>query len=147
VTTDGTMSRIETNKAIIDRYFEAYNTKNCEIFDEIIAPEYVDHGQSAYMGSPGKGVAGAKRDLKYSLDKLDDLNYVVEAMIASEAYPDLVGAYWKGSLIPKAIYSDTKQTTNRTISYRGVSIYRIQNGKIIETWHVFDGLPLKLLSA
>jgi len=70
------------------------------------------------MGSPGMGVAGAKRDLKYSLDKLDDLNYVVEAMIASEAYPDLVGAYWKGSLIPKAIYSDAKQT-NKTISYRG----------------------------
>jgi predicted ester cyclase len=67
-------------------------------------------------------------------------------MIASEAYPDLVGAYWKGSLTPKAIYSDTNQT-NKIISYRGVSIYRIQNGKIIETWHVFDGLPLKLLSA
>ena len=134
------------NKAVIQRYFEAYNTKNGEIFDEIIAPDYIDHGQSAYMGSPGIGVAGAKRDLEYSLDKLDDLNYVVEAMIASEAYPDLVGAYWKGSLIPMAIYSDTKQT-NKTISYRGVSIYRIQNEKIIETWHVFDGLPLKLLSA
>jgi predicted ester cyclase len=140
------MSQIEMNKAVIQRYFEAYNTKNGEIFDEIIAPDYIDHGQSAYMGSPGLGVVGAKRDLKYSLDKLDDLNYVVEAMIASEAYPDLVGAYWKGSLIPKAIYSDTKQT-DKTISYRGVSIYRIQNGKIIETWHVFDGLPLKLLSA
>ena len=139
------MSQIEMNKAVIQRYFEAYNTKNGEIFDEIIDRDYIDHGQSAYMGSPGTGVAGAKRDLKYSLDKLDDLNYVVEAMIASEAYPDLVGAYWKGSLIPKAIYSDTKQT-NKIISYRGVSIYRIQNGKIIETWHVFDGLPLKLLS-
>jgi predicted ester cyclase len=140
------MSQIEMNKAVIQRYFEAYNTKNGEIFDEIIDPDYIDHGQSAYMGSPGTGVEGAKRDLKYSLDKLDDLNYVVEALIASEAYPDLVGAYWKGSLIPKATYSDTKQT-NRTISYRGVSIYRIQNGKIIETWHVFDGLPQKLLSA
>jgi predicted ester cyclase len=140
------MSQIEMNKAVIQRYFEAYNNKDEAIFDEIIAPEYVDHGQSAYMGSPGIGVAGAKRDLKYSLDKLDDLNYVVEAMIASEAYPDLVGAYWKGSLTPKAIHSDTKQT-NKIISYRGVSIYRIQNGKIIETWHVFDGLPLKLLSA
>ena len=144
--TNDTVSQIETNKAIINRYFEAYNTKNDAIFDEIIDPKYVDHGQSAYMGSPGIGVAGAKRDLKYSLDKLDDLNYVVEAMIASEAYPDLVGAYWKGSLTPKAIYSETKQT-NKIISYRGVSIYRIQNGKIIETWHVFDGLPLKLLSA
>jgi hypothetical protein len=31
-----------------------------------------------------------KNDLKNSLDKLDDLNYVVEAMIASPGYPDLV---------------------------------------------------------
>ena len=54
------------------------------------------------MGSPGIGVAGAKNDLKNLLDKLDEFNYVVEEMIASEAYPDFVGAYWKGTLTPKA---------------------------------------------
>jgi hypothetical protein len=87
------MSQIEMNKAIIQRYFDAYNNKNETIFDEIISPDYIDHGQSAYMGSPGRGIAGAKNDLKYSLDRLDDLNYVVEEMIASPAYPDLVGAH------------------------------------------------------
>jgi predicted ester cyclase len=95
------------------------------------------------MGSPGRGIAGAKNDLKYSLDKLDDLNYVVEAMIASEVYSDLVGTYWKGSLTPKATSSDTKQT-NKIINVRGISIYRIQNGKMVETWHVVDGLPSKI---
>jgi predicted ester cyclase len=144
--TNDTMSQVEINKAIIQRYFEAYNTKNEAIFDEIISPDYIDHGQSAYMGSPGRGIDGAKNDLRYSLDKLDEFNYVVEAIIASEAYPDLVGAYWKGSLTLKATSSDTQQT-NKIINYRGVSIYRIQNGKMVETWHVFDGLPLKLLSA
>jgi len=113
---------VETNKAIIQRYFEAYNNKNEAIFDEIIAPDYIDHGQSAYMGSPGKGVAGAKNDLRNSLDKLDDLKYVVEALIASPGYPDLVGAYWKGSLASKASTSDTHQT-NKIINYRGVGIY------------------------
>ena len=34
--------------------------------------------------------------------KLDDLNYVVEDMIASPAYPDFVGTYWKATLTPKA---------------------------------------------
>ena len=48
---NNTMSQIETNKAIIHRYFEAYNNKNEPIFDEIISPDYIDHGQSAYMGS------------------------------------------------------------------------------------------------
>jgi hypothetical protein len=78
--TDDTMSQVETNKAIINRYFEAYKTKNEAIFDEIIAPDYIDHGQVAYMGSPH-------------------------------------------------------------INFRGVSIYRIQNGKMVETWHVTDSLP------
>jgi predicted ester cyclase len=137
------MSQIELNKTVINRYFEAYNNKNEAVLDEIIAPDYIDHGQSAYMGSPGIGVAGAKNDLRNSLDKLDDLNYVVEAMIASPAYPDLVGTYWKGSLTPKATSSDTQQT-NKIINYRGVSIYRIQNGKMVETWHVVDGLPSKI---
>ena len=140
--TNDTMSQVEINKAIIQRYFEAYNTKNEAIFDEIISPDYIDHGQSAYMGSPGRGVAGSKNDLKYSLDKLDDLNYVVESLIASESYPDLVGAYWKGSLTPKST-SDNQQFS-KIINYRGVSIYRIQNGKMVETWHVVDGWPANL---
>ena len=52
---------VETNKAIIQRYFEAYNNKNEAIFDEIIPPRLLDDGQSAYMGSPGMGVTGPKR--------------------------------------------------------------------------------------
>jgi SnoaL-like polyketide cyclase len=140
--TNDLISQIEMNKAIIQRYFDAYNNKNETIFDEIISPDYIDHGQSAYMGSPGRGIAGAKNDLKYSLDRLDELNYVVEEMIASPGYPDLVGTYWKGTLIPKAT-SETQQS-EKIINYRGISIYRIQNRKMVETWHVIDGLPLKM---
>ena len=83
------------------------------------------------------GVAGAKNDLKNSLNKLDDLNYVVEAMISSPGYPDLVGAYWKGSLTSKASTSDTIQT-NKIINHRGVGIYRIQNAKMVGTCRVVD---------
>jgi len=43
------------------------------------------------VGTPGLGVAGAKNDLKYSLDKCEEFNYVVEDLIASPIYPDLVG--------------------------------------------------------
>jgi predicted ester cyclase len=95
------------------------------------------------MGSPGRGFAGAKNDFKRSLDKLDHFCYVIEAMIASESLPDLVGTYWKASLTPKATPPDAPHI-NKIINYRGVSIYRIQNGKMIETWHVIDGLPPRI---
>ena len=116
--TNESISQVEINKGIIQRYFEAYNNKNETIFDEIISPDYIDHGQSAYMGAAGLGVAGAKNDLKYSLDKLDELSYFVEELIASPNYPDLVGAYWKGTLTPKATSAHTQQTMKK-INYRG----------------------------
>jgi SnoaL-like polyketide cyclase len=141
--TNDTMSQIEMNKTIIQRYFDAYNNKNETIFDEIISFDYIDHGQSAYMGSPGRGIDGAKNDLRFSLDKLDDLNYVVEEMIASPIYPDLIGTYWKGTLIPKA--TSNNHHAEKTINYRGISIHRIQNNKMVETWHVIDGLPTRML--
>ena len=95
------------------------------------------------MGAAGLGVAGAKNDLRNSLDKVDDVSYVIEELIASPNYPDLVGAYWKGTLTPKATYAHTQQTRKK-INYRGISIYRIQNGKMVETWHVVDGWPTNL---
>lgn len=39
------MAQVELNEAVIKRYIEAYNNKNEAIFDEIIAPDYIDHGQ------------------------------------------------------------------------------------------------------
>jgi predicted ester cyclase len=90
-----------------------------------------------------RGIAGAKNDLKFSLSKFDDINYTIEEMIASEAYPDLVGTYWKGSLTPNAATSETLKSS-KIINYRGVSIHRIQNGKMVETWHVVEGWPLKI---
>jgi predicted ester cyclase len=141
--TKESIPQVEINKGIIQRYFEAYNNKSETIFDEIISADYIDHGQSAYISAPELGVAGAKNDLRYSLDRLDDISYVIEELIASPNYPDLVGAYWKGTLTPKGTHAHTQQTRKK-INYRGISIYRIQNGKMVETWHVVDGWPTKL---
>jgi predicted ester cyclase len=134
-----TMSQVELNKAIIQRYFEAYNSKNEAIFEEIISPDWSDH-----TGPPGRGVAVAKTDLKFSLSKFDDINYTIEEMIASAAYPDLVGTYWKGSLTPNKTTSETLKSS-KIINYRGMSIYRIQNGKMAEMWHVIEDWPLQII--
>jgi predicted ester cyclase len=134
-----TMSQVELNKAIIQRYFEAYNSKNEAIFDEIISPDWSDH-----TGPPGRGIAVAKNDLKFSLSKFDDINYTIEEMIASAAYPDLVGTYWKGSLTPNKTTSETVKS-NKIINYRGMSIYRIQNGKMAEMWHVIEGWSSEII--
>jgi hypothetical protein len=47
----------------------------------------------------------------------------------------------EGTLIPKA--TSNNQQAEKIINYRGISIYRIKNGKMVETWHVVDGLASK----
>jgi predicted SnoaL-like aldol condensation-catalyzing enzyme len=42
-------------------------------------------------------------------------------------------------LIPKT--TSNNQQTEKKINYRGISIYRIQNNKMVETWHVVDKPP------
>src|SRR5688500_6507750 len=133
-----TMSQVELNKAIIQHYFEAYNSKNEAIFDDIISPDWNDH-----TGSPVRGIAGAKNDLKFSLSKFDDINYTIEEMIASAAYPDLVGTYGKGSLTPNATTSETVKTS-KIIEYRRKNIKRIQKGKMRKKRHVNEGWPMEI---
>ena len=131
--TNDTMSQIEMNKAIIQRYFDAYNNKNETIFNEIISSDYIDHGQTVTTGSPGRGIDGAKNDLRYSLDRLDDLNYVREhdciASISRSCRHIL-----EGNIDTKSNLKQPK--AEKIINYRGVSIYRFQNNKMAETWHV-----------
>lgn len=66
--TDDIMSQIEMNKAIIQRYFDAYNNKNGTLFDEIISSDYIDHGQTTSTGLPGRGIDGAKKLIASSTD-------------------------------------------------------------------------------
>ncbi len=134
-----TMSQVELNKSVIQRYFEAYNSKNEAIFEDIISPDWSDH-----TGPPGRGIDVAKTDLKFSLSKFDDFHYTIEEMIASAAYPDLVGTYWKGSLTPNKTTSETLKSS-KIINYRGMSIYRLQNGKMAEMWHVIEDWPLEIV--
>jgi predicted SnoaL-like aldol condensation-catalyzing enzyme len=37
--------------------------------------------------------------------------------------------------------TSNNQPAEKIINYKGISIYRIQNNKMVETWHVVDGLP------
>jgi hypothetical protein len=59
-------------------------------------------------------------------------------MIASGSYADIIGTYWKGSVIPKSTPGISR--ANEMIRYGGISILRTQNRKMVESWHVVGGL-------
>jgi hypothetical protein len=40
---------IEENKALVRRLYEAINQRNFDVFDEVLAPDYIHHSSPEYQ--------------------------------------------------------------------------------------------------
>ena len=123
----------EQNKAIINRlYEEVWNKGNLEVIDEIQTTNYVDHGPSSTDIT--NGLEEFKQLVTMYRNSFPDLNFAVEEIFAIE---DKVARRWtvtgthQGELmgIPP---------TGKQVVVAGISISRINGGKIEETWDAWD---------
>lgn len=112
----------EMNKVVVRRFMmEALTGRNLGIADEVLAPTYVNRmtgaDRAAFKGMLA-GMSTALSDLRFEIDDL-------------MAEGDLVVARWKmeathtGSLMGET-------PTGKTISFRGLTYYRLINGQIVE---------------
>jgi steroid delta-isomerase-like uncharacterized protein len=122
------------NKAIARRVFdEIFNQGKFEVANEIYAKDFVNHGVS--RNADLKEDQDAARGWKLAFP---DLKMTVEQEIAEG---DLVTVLWTG------IGTNTGEgnglpATGKKIQGRGITIWRIVNGKITEEWSEFDQLRL-----
>jgi len=120
---------LEENKAVVRRFIEAYNKRNLDLFDEFIAPDYVDHTNQVDRD-------GLKQLLTMAFAGFPDLHETIEDIIAEGdkvwIRVKTTGTHtgeWRG-LAP----------TGKKITSEGVDIYRIVNGKLTEYRNVNDQL-------
>lgn len=119
---------LQTNKAILSRaYEEVFNGKNLEVLDEQIAPDAIDHSVPDLSG-----VDAFKIPIGGLLTAFPDL----------EVSPDLIVA--EGDMVMAlATFTGTHQAeflgvpaTGQQITWSHVDINRIQDGKVVEAWHI-----------
>jgi len=109
---------LEENKAIIRKAIEEINKRNLAVLDEFVAPDYVDHT------NPLRGLEDVKQFYTKTLKDFPDLYRVIEDIIAEG---DKV---WVRSKITAT------DSSGKKVELPTVTIYRIVNGKIVETWSV-----------
>ena len=113
---------IERNKAVVRRFLtEVLSGRSLDLADEVLAPNYVNR-------TMGADLAAFKGMLTGMTSALTDLLYEIEDLVAEG---DAVVARWKmeathtGSLMGES-------PTGKKISARGLTYYRLANGKIVE---------------
>ena len=127
---------VEQNKAIARQFFEeAYNTGNVALLDQLLAPTYVD--EKAPPGTPigPQGIAGI---ITMFRNAFPDLHFTIEDQIAEG-----------DKVVTRYTFRGTQQgelmgipPTGKQVSIGGISIYRIEGGKMQQAWIEYDMLGL-----
>jgi len=132
---------LEENKKLVRRYFEdaPYNPSAC---DEIFAPRFYFH---PIQGSPltpqvvEKNPQGEKE--AYAWLKAvwsSEYRLVVEAMMAEN---DRVMVCWTLHGTHQGEYLGLPPT-QKAVACSGINLFRVEDGKIVEVWDLYDRLWL-----
>ena len=125
----------EQNKAIALRTSEIVNQKNADLIEELYPPDFVWHG-------PDQDIRG------YELAKQLSSTFFAAFPDAQITDEDVIAEGEK--VVRRYTTHATHQgetemfgpPTGRQIELKGITIHRIEGGKIVEEWESFDNLSM-----
>jgi steroid delta-isomerase-like uncharacterized protein len=124
----------EANKAIIRRLFEeAFGQGNLTVLDEIIAPNQVNGGPGALPGMPS-GPEGTKMLITAYRNAFPDLHFTIDEQIAEG---NTVVTRWTAHGTHNGELAGLPPT-GKPATIVGMGVDRVENGKIVESWGLFD---------
>ncbi len=115
---------------------EVWNAKNPDAADQLIADDYVHHDpQSPPVPT---GVQGYKGFVRYYLNAFPDLRFdVLETVVNG----DTASTRWTVTGTHSGDLEGLPRT-GRRISVEGMSLAHYKNGRIAESWNVWDALGM-----
>jgi steroid delta-isomerase-like uncharacterized protein len=126
----------EESKAIMRRFWDAWEQGNVDLLDELLAPEYINHTLATPDLPPGP--EGVKEVVNMFHSAMPDLRVVIEDMIAEgdnvATRYSLEGTH-RGELFGGA-------PTGKQLSIKSITLERVVEGKIIEHWRVTDEMSM-----
>ena len=127
----------EQNKAVIRRFLDAWNSRQPEAFDELIAPDVVRHCQ-ATPGVDVRSLDQLKEFLRQDTAVFPDSIQTITHLVAEG---DLVAAW--------STYEGTQKGPMGPFPPSGAkakfdfgAVFRIEGGKIAEWWVTWDNMTI-----
>ena len=129
------MTTVERNKALARRWSEElWSRGNLPVADEIVAADYVRHDPGDPF--PAHGPEDVKRIVTMLRSMLPDFHIDVEAIIAEG---DMVVSRYTATATDTRGYMG-QPPTGKAIRTTAMQMFRVANGKIVESWAVRDDL-------
>ena len=127
---------VEVNKALVRRYYEElWNRWDLKLADELIAPNVAFRGS---LGTATSGIEGFRQYVGSVRAAFPDFQNTIEELIAEG-----------DRVVARLTYRGTHQgdlfgipPTGKQVTYAGLALFRIAEGKIVDIYVVGDTLSL-----
>ena len=124
--------QLDHNKQLVSRLIlECFSGGHLHVIDEIVSPEFEFH----YPNMPS-GIEGLKAIVQKNNDSFKDWSFKIYDLLAEG---DKVVSRWSATGIHEKSFLGEPPTGNK-VKLKGISIYQIQDGKIIKDWVEPDNL-------
>ena len=132
---------IESNKAIVRRYFEeVVDKRKLEILDEIVSMDCVIHRPEA--SEPIRGLEDFKHMLEAMLNVYSEFTTTIHELIAEE---DRVACRLSHKAVNRGEWTSRlgkHPVTGKTVTWQAIAIFRLRDRKIAEEWVCRDELGM-----
>jgi steroid delta-isomerase-like uncharacterized protein len=125
----------EANQAALGKFAEAVNTGNFDLFDQVVAPDCVDHDPAAGQVA---GPAGYRMLFSGMRAAFPDMSVALETMVADDdsiAFAYTLTGTHKGTIMGIS-------PSGKKVRIRGLQISKFKGGKMVERWGSSDELTL-----
>jgi predicted ester cyclase len=126
---------LDENKNIIRNAIETVNRNDLSAIDDFLAPDFFDHTNQW-------GREGVREFYPRAFEAVPDYHRTILDIIAEG---DKVWVFTETTGIHTGewnILGVTLPPTDNKLSFKGINVYRIVDGKIKETWSVTDRMSL-----
>jgi steroid delta-isomerase-like uncharacterized protein len=124
------------NKVIALRFIQAWSSGGLKVLDELADPNIVV--KYSHFEEPVVGLANFKKMLNMTHASFPDIEVTVDRVIVEN---DQAVVHWSYTATHQVEVYNVPPTGN-TIEVIGVTIYRIENGKVVEEMGVVDNLAM-----
>ena len=127
----------DDNKRIVRRFYdEVMSGGNVDVLAEVMDENFVDHGEALFDSPQGRETL--RQGIVATHGILPNLNVHLEDIIAEG---DLVGVRGTMRCTHEGVFLGVPGTGHE-LSWKGIAMFRIADGKIVERWFNSDSVSI-----